>query len=307
MARAAGMGRIVSALLLLGAVHAGAATEPPAQGPANGVFQTPAQAYTEALRQSVGAPARAPLGSDAFVRLSEELIIVPHDQAARLLTLWDLPVPPDFTALLLGSKGMASPGIIRFVPAGFVDATEAAAFNADDLQSSLSDTIERGIPERIEQQLPELEVRGWVRPPRYDPEAHQISWAPLILPKAAPLGTDGEITFNAIGFGRHGYIKLSLATSVQEAAEAGQTFDTFLAGLGFQVGTAYGDVQPTDKRAPGGLAGALGMDSLHKARNPVSFWMSETFIPTVGGVVACIGAISLLIYVRRNTYKEARR
>jgi uncharacterized membrane-anchored protein len=301
------MSRIIVTLLLLGAVHAGAATAPPPQGPTNGMFQTLAQAYTEALRQSIGAPARAPLGPDAFVRLSEDLIIVPHDQAARLLTLWDLPVPPDLVALLLGPKGMASPGIIRFVPAGFVDATEAAAFNADDLQSSLSDTIERGNPDRIQQQLPELEVRDWVQPPRYDAEAHQISWAALILPKTAPLGTDGEITFNTIGFGRHGYIRLSLATSVQEAAEVGQMFDTFLAGLGFQAGTAYADVQPTDKRAPGGLAGALGMDSLHKARNPVSFWMSDTFIPIVGGIVALVGAFSLLIYVRRHTYRESRR
>ena len=104
---------------------------------------------------------------------------MPYEYAARLLTLWDLPVPPDLIGLLLGPKGMQSPGVIRFVPAGFVDAAEAAVFTADDFQSSLSDTIERGNSARLQQNLPELEVRGWIRPPHYDPAAHQISWAAL--------------------------------------------------------------------------------------------------------------------------------
>jgi uncharacterized membrane-anchored protein len=307
MLDARGLSRIVLAMILLGAVHAGAmAAPPPAQGPTTGMFQTPAQAYTEALCQSIGAPARAQLGPDAFVRLSEDLIIVPHDQAVRLLTLWDLPVPPDFTALLLGPKGMASPGIIRYVPAGFIDAAAAAALTADDMLSSLTDTIEQRNAARLSQQLPELEVRGWVRPPHYDAEAHQISWAALILPKMAPLGTDGEITFNAVGFGRHGYIRLSMATSVQEAADVSQMFDNFLSGLGFRPGEAYGDLQPADKRAPDGIAGALEMDTLHKARNTLSFWMSDKVIPAAGGLVAVIGALSLLIYIRRHLYRESR-
>jgi uncharacterized membrane-anchored protein len=305
MPAAKGPSLVLLALLLLGGAHADAA--PPPQGPTNGTFQTPAQAYTEALRQSIGAPARAPLGPDAFVRLSDEMIVVPHDQAVRLLTLWDLPVPPDLVGLLLGPKGMDSPGIIRFVATGFVDAGGAVTFTADDLRSSLSDTIEHDNPARLAEGLPAREFRSWIRAPRYDAEAHQISWAALILPKTAPLGTDGEITFNAVGFGRHGYISLSQATSVQEAADVGQTFDAFLAGLSFRTGAAYGDVQPTDTRAPKGLAGALGMDSLHEARDTISFWMSDAFIPTVGGAVTLVGALSLLIYVRRHTYKESRR
>jgi uncharacterized membrane-anchored protein len=219
----------------------------------------------------------------------------------------DLPVPPDFVALLLGPKGMDAPGIIRFVPAGFIDATEAAAFTADDLQSSLSDTIEHGNPARLQQQLPELEVRGWVRPPRYDPETHQISWAALILPKRAPLDTDGAITVNAVGFGRRGYVKLSMTASVQEAEDAGQMFDTFLAGLGFRPGAAYGDAWPEDRRAPDGLAGALGVDALHKARTTLGVWMSDKVIPVAGGFVAAVGALALLIYRRRQLNRESRR
>ena len=62
-----------------------------------------------------------------------------------------------------------------------------------------------------------------------------------------------------------------MAISVQDAADVGQMFDLFLAGLGFRPGAAYGDVEAGDRRAPDGLAGALGMDALHKARNKLDF------------------------------------
>jgi uncharacterized membrane-anchored protein len=159
---------------------------------------------------------------------------------------------------------------------------------------------------RAQQRLQPLEARDWVRPPRYNLETHQITWAALILPKTAPLGTGGEITFNAIGFGRHGYIHLSMIASLQEAEETGRVLDAFLAGLNFNAGAAYGDVQPGDKRAPDGLAGALGMDSLHKART-ISFWKSDLVIPVAGGFVGAVGALSLLIYIQRYRRKASRR
>jgi uncharacterized membrane-anchored protein len=316
MPDARGLSRIVLALLLLAVPFGATATPPqtpapaasaPAPAPATGMFETPAEAYTEALRQSIGAPARADLGPDASVRLSGDLIVVPHDQAARLLVLWNLPVPPDFVALLLGPKGMDQPGIIRFVPAGFIDAAPVAGFTAADLRSSLNDTVARGNADRLRQHLPALEARRWVRPPHYDPQAHQISWAALILPKTAPLGSDGTITVNAAAFGRRGYIKLSMLTSVQDAEDVGQMFDAFLAGLAFRPGAAYGDVRPDDRRAPDGLAGALEMDALHEARSTFGAWLSDNLMAAAGGFAAAVGGLSLLIYVRRQRAAEARR
>ncbi|PPQ35516.1 DUF2167 domain-containing protein [Rhodopila globiformis] len=307
MPDAGGLCRIVLALLPLALPIGAAATSPAAQAAAPGLFETPADAFADALRHSTGAPARADLGPDASVRLSGDLIVVPQDQAARLLVLWNLPVPPDLVALLLGPKGMDAPGIIRFVPAGFVDDATAASFAADDLQSSLGDTVARGNRARLQQHLPALEVRRWVRPPQYDPAAHQISWAALILPTTAPLGSDGTTTLNAVAFGRRGYIKLSMVTSVQDAGDAGQMFDASLSGLQFRPGAAYGDVRPGDRRAPDGLAGALGMDALHKKRTMLGAWLLDNVTAIASGFLATVGALSLLVYFRRHRYLESRR
>jgi uncharacterized membrane-anchored protein len=296
------------ALLYGGIMHAAALGETgPARVQATAIYQTPEQAFTEAMRRSIGAPALAELGDQATVRLAEDLIIVPQDQAARLLTIWGLTVPPDFVALLLGPKGMNSPGIIRYVPAGFTDLADAAAWTPEDFLSSIQDTVESRNADRARRQLPELEVRRWLRPPRIDAANGQISWAALVLPKSAPQDADGAITFNAASFGRHGYVELSMVTSVQDAGETGTVFETFLNGVAFRPGETYGDAQAADLRSKDGLTGVLGIDVLHKARSSGSFWRSDLVIPAAGGLVALIGALSLVGYVRRYWRHESRR
>lgn len=297
--------RIVLATLWLGMAAASAA--PPDKGAAAAIPETADQIFTAVLRQSIGGPARAEIGDQATVRLAEGLTIVPREPATKLLGVSNLPVPANFQALLLGAEGMDAPGLIRFVPAGFVDFDAALAWRSDDFLASLKDTVEHANPERVKKGLDALEARGWVQPPRYDPETHQLSWAALILPKSAPRESDGAITYHAIAFGREGYIELSVVTSLQKAADIGEMADDFLLGLNFRPDKAYGDAQPTDRRAPGGLAAAMGMDSLHKEITTVSFFGSDTVVPVVGGIVAGIGALSLLIYIYRHLREQRRR
>lgn len=277
------------------------------QGLPGDALETPDMAFSAALRQAIGAPARADLGDQATERLDEDLLIVPKVPAARLLAAANRKVPADFVALLMGPDGMETPGIIRFVPAGFVDADAALAWSADDFMASLKDTVEHRNPDRVARNLEERSARRWIAPPKYDPETHQISWSALILPKSAPRESDGEITFHAIAFGREGYITLTMVTGVQKADEVGHMVDVFLAGLNFRPGKAYGDAQPGDRRAGGGLAAAMGLDSLHKAEATTSFWGSDTVVPVAGSIVAGIGALALMIYIQRQMRRASRR
>jgi uncharacterized membrane-anchored protein len=296
--------RIVLAILLCGTV---ALAAPPDKGSLADKPETSVQIFASALRQSIGAPARADIGNQATVRLTGSLVFVPPEPASRLLTVSKMAVPSDFQGLLLGSEGIEAPGLIRFVPVGFIDSNAALAWTPDDFLSSLRDTVERGNPDRVKQGLEPREARRWVVPPQYDPETHQLSWAALILPKSAPRESDGEVTFHAIGFGREGYVELTVATSVEKAGEIRQMADDFLAGLNFRPGKAYGDALSADKRAPAGLAGAMGLDSLNKARTGGSFWGSDAVVPVAGGVVAGIGALSLVIHIQRHLRRKARR
>jgi uncharacterized membrane-anchored protein len=279
----------------------------PDQASPPAMLETADQAYASALRQATGGPARADLAGEATVRLEQNHLLVPKEPAARVLTIMSRDVPPDFVGLLLGAEGMEAAGMIRFVPAGFVSADEAMSWSADDMLASLNDTVEHANAVRLKANIESREARRWVSPPRYNPETHQLSWAALVVPKTAPRGSDGETTFHAIGFGRDGYIELSVVTSVQKADEVERFVAAFLGGLNFMPGKAYSDVQPSDKRSAAGLAGAMGLDSLHKMEADTSFWTSDTVVPVVGSVVAAIGALGLVIYVYRHMRRLRRR
>jgi uncharacterized membrane-anchored protein len=289
---------LMSAIVAPG--HAVAPTDP-------ALADTQDQAFASAIRQSIGSPARADLDDEATVRLAEGLLLVPKEPAARLLSAMDQTVPANFSGLLLGPEGMDAQGKIRFVPAGFIDSDAALAWTADDMLASLRATVERSNPGRLKANLSEREARRWIQPPHYDPEAHQLSWAALIVSKGAPRDTDGEVTYHGLGFGRDGYVQLSVVSSVQKADHMVHMVDGFLSGLNFVPGKAYIDAAPADRKAKDGLAGAMEIDKLHKNQMDGGFWSSDSVVPVVGSVVASIGALSLFFSVQRHRRRQSRR
>lgn len=114
---------LVAMLLLASAAGSMAAPDASDKAPAS-----PDQVFTDVMRQSIGAPMKADLGPEAAVRLHEDLLLVPHDPAVRLLTVQHKTIPADFLAMLAGPAGVETPGYVRFVPSGFVDSNEALAW-----------------------------------------------------------------------------------------------------------------------------------------------------------------------------------
>ncbi len=280
---------------------------PPDQGSVADFKETPDQVLAAVLRQSIGAPARAEIGDQATVRLSDDLVFVPREAAIRFLAVANKPIPTNFKGLLVGAEGVDALGIIRFIPSGLIDSDAALAWTEDDMLGSLKDTVERGNPERMQNGLPEREARRWVVAPHYSPELHQLYWAALILPRSAARDSDGEIAYHAVTFGREGYIDLTVLTSTQKADTIAHMGEGFLRGLSFRPGKAYGDALPTDKRAEEGLAAVMGIDSFHKARIGGGFLAGDRVFPVAGGIVAAVGGLSLFLYIRRHFRNEARR
>jgi uncharacterized membrane-anchored protein len=290
---------------MAGVATAGSA--PKAQDGTPAPFDTPDQIFADAMRQSIGGPARADLGPEATVRLDDGQLVVPRDPAVRLLKVSNKVFPPDLLALLMGTHGMDLPGYIRFVPAGYVDADTALGWTADDILDSLRDTVEHDNAEREKKGLPDREARRWIRPPHYDAEAHTLTWAALVIAKSAPRESDGEIVFRGVIFGRDGYLQVAMTGSVEQADEVGNILESFLRGVTFRPGKTYIEYQSGDPRSPRGLAGAMGIDTLHKARDQGSFLSSDVVIAAVGALVAAIGGISLFFYVQRHLRRLARR
>ncbi len=277
------------------------------KGSAADAIETPGQVFALATHQAIGAPTKFDIDNQATVRLLDDLIIIPQNPASKLLAVANYPILPGFEGLLFGSDGIQTAGLIRFVPVGFVDSDVTLTWSVDDMLASMNDEVQRGNPNRLKNKQQELEARRWVLPPHYNPKTHQLAWAALIVPKSAPPETDGEITYHAIEFGREGYLSLTFVSSVEKAEYISRMINTFLLGLTFVPGKAYADATPTDSRAPGGLAAVMGVGSLHKAGTTTHFLSGDRLIPGAGTGVAAVGALSLLLYIRRHLRRESRR
>ncbi|OYV39033.1 MAG: hypothetical protein B7Z80_08410 [Rhodospirillales bacterium 20-64-7] len=274
--------------------------------PGSNVYETPVQVFNDAIRQAIGGPGKADLGEDVTVRLAEGQLLVPNPRAQQLLRLTGRSVPKDLIGLLMDGNGMDLPGLIRFVPAGFVDADAITGWRPADFLASLNDSLDRMNAERRKQNQHPLLARGWVWPPHYDRDRHLLSWAALILPDNAPRGSDGAVAYYAVALGRDGFVELSFIASVEKADSIASMSNAFLNGLQFRAGKQYGDVTPTDKRADGGIAGVMGIDAFRRARGR-SFWSTDAIIPAAGAFAVVVGAISLLFYTQRAMRRRARR
>jgi uncharacterized membrane-anchored protein len=300
--------RIIFALLLGWILQLPAAAQAPRTIESIPADQTPlVEAVQQAMKQSIGAPALASLGPEATIRLGGEMVLVPRDAAGVLLSASGVQTPPDLVAILLGPKGLDAPWLIRFVPAGFIDAAEVERWTADDLQSSLQDALDAKNPERNANRLSSVTVSRWILPPRYFRDKHDFIWAALILPTWAPPDADGTVTYNAAVFGRNGYFRLSGTGALQDEADARAIINDFLNGVTFRPGNAFEDVQPGDRRAANGLAAVLDVAALRKVSRSGRFLTADWLMPATAGLVAVIGALSLLLYIRRKMRLDARR
>jgi len=236
-----------------------------------------------------------------------QLYFLPPQAARELMTLLGQSFPGDMLGLLMGPEGMEMSGPVRFVPAGFIDPGTIQSWTEDDILASLRDTVLQANAERVRNGQTPLEARAWIQPPHYDPQTHQLAWAALIVPQNAPKISDGQVAYNAIAFGREGYIQLSMTASVQKSEMLRYLTGAFLAGLTFAPGQAYADMTPPDARAPNGLAVAMGLDSLHRAPLFRNFSRADVIIPSVGSGVAAIAVLTLVIFRIRYARREARR
>ena len=152
---------------------------------------------------------------------------------------------------------------VRWVPDGYVRDDEARDMKADDILASLREGSVWSNQDRVARGFPEVEITGWVQPPAYDEAVHQLQWALGVQRKGQPDAAGTNLNTRALG--RNGYFSLNLVTSRQELARYRPVATTLLAGLDYNDGKRYQDVnESTDRIAQYGLMGLIGVVAAKK-------------------------------------------
>jgi uncharacterized membrane-anchored protein len=104
----------------------------------------------------------------------------------------------------------------------------------------------------------EIQITGWIQPPKYEAGAHQVVWSVGVREKGAtPSAADG-INYKTLVLGREGYMSMNLVTDQAHLEALRPAVGTLLDGLTFNQGKRYADFNSgTDHVAEFGLAALI--------------------------------------------------
>lgn len=232
-------------------------------------FVPGAQAQTDAAKQEIQAafeaayavaqsgPTTVKLGDQATVNVPKGTVFIPAPQADRLMQAFGNGEDSTLIGLFTPEADSKDDWIVtaNYEKAGYIKDDDARNWDVKELLQSLRDGTASQNEERRSRGIPELELDGWVQPPKYDSATKRLVWSVSGHDKGQPISGDATVNYNTYALGREGYISLDLLTSKDQVEEQKPALLALLDNLTFNDGKRYADFNSsTDKIAEYGLA-----------------------------------------------------
>ncbi len=202
----------------------------------------------------VEAGSDVPLGSEAHVMVPEGYIFTGRQGTQTLMKLYG-------NLLTEWEQGYIEPLdenemwflVFEYENSGHVKDDEADDLDADAIMKSFKDSDDASNEERKRLGYPDLNTKGWLVPPYYNDQTHNLEWALLL-----ESGGEEVVNYNIRLLGREGIMHVTVVTGVEEFEDVRQQVPTILEGFAFNPGRTYAEYQEGDKLADYGLMALLG-------------------------------------------------
>ena len=244
---------------LLAATGASALSEEGSSGQSNAQAEQQA-AFAAAVKAVVRGPAELPFADQAKLRLPAGFLFVPVAEATRMMKSMGNTVGTGFQGLVVphSNDGSFSFFDVTYHPAGYIKDDDAKDWDAAKLLDQIREGTAEGNKRRAEMGIHEVEVTGWVQPPKYDPAVHQLVWSIGAREKGAAANEVGGLNYKTLVLGREGYMSMNLVTDQAHIDTLRPAVASLLDGLAFNDGKRYSDFNAsTDHIAEYGLAALI--------------------------------------------------
>ena len=152
------------------------------------------------------------LGGKAEIAIPPGYRFTPSDGTRKLMAMYGNP-PTERELGMLATEGLGPWIIFEFEDSGYVKDDEKDKIDADEMLASLREGQQQGNKYRREHGLPELEILGWVVPPRYNEKTHNLEWGTRLK----SLNNDGiSINYNTRLLGRKGVMEVTLVCEPED-------------------------------------------------------------------------------------------
>lgn len=214
-------------------------------------------ALSAARGKAVTGPAEVTLRDQAKLKLPEEYMFIPENEARALLRAMGNPVGNSVMGIVYPPKN-ADAGwmmVASYNPSGYVKDDDAKDWKANELLKTIREGTEEGNKERRSRGFPEMDIIGWIEKPTYEAATHRLVWSIASRDKGAAANAEQGVNYNTYALGREGYISLNLVTDASTIEKEKPVARTMLAALEFNSGKRYSDFNAsTDRVAEYGLA-----------------------------------------------------
>ena len=223
---------------------------------------TAAQAEVKAAFEAVRSvlqrgPLEILLAGQGKLSLPEGFAFIRQAEATRLMRAMGNSVDGSFQGMIVPHVADSSFSFydVSFQAAGYIKDDDAKDWKADELLQQVREGTEQGNKRRAEMGIGELEVTGWIEPPHYQADRHQLVWSIGARNKGAPAGEAEGVNYRTLVLGREGYIAMTLVTDRAHIDTLRPATAALLDSLHFEPGKQYGDFNSsTDHVAEFGLA-----------------------------------------------------
>lgn len=145
--------------------------------------------------------------------------------------------------------------IFEFDDTGYVKDDDGSKLDADAIMKSIRDNTEAANEERKKRGWRAFHVNGWEKPPYYDPQTHNLTWA--ILGRSDEAGDKGSVNHSIRILGRRGTMNVDLVVTPKEYEASQAQLAGLIGGFHYKQGSRYSDFTSGDKVAKYGLTALI--------------------------------------------------
>ena len=197
-------------------------------------------------------PIKGQLGGMAEIQVPAGYKFTGQAGAAKWMELNENPPDPTLLGIIVPADGADWFLSFSFRDVGYVKDDEKGKLDANAILEDIRQGTEAANQERRRRGWDEVHVVGWVQPPAYDKDTHNLTWA--IKGRS---GQSEGANYDIRILGRRGVMSVKMVADANQVMALAPTVKTLLGGFDFAAGNKYAEWRTGDKVAAYGLTGLI--------------------------------------------------
>ena len=205
-------------------------------------------------------PTKGDLGGIATIDVPEGYRFAGKEGAQKVLELTQNPISGKELGVLMpvykeGDDSHEWIIYFEFNDDGYVKDDEKDKLDANAILQSLKDGTEEANKYRREKGWPDFHVTGWYKPPFYDLNSHNLTWA--VMGKGSGQDAEQTVNYSTRILGRRGTMNVDLVLDANDVPKVVPEFDKLMGEFAYSPGSRYAEFTKGDKVAEYGLAALI--------------------------------------------------